>query len=85
MAEITKVWITKYAVKHKIFTAEATITDYGTAMAIGDIGIYRGEGQEWHRTKESAIAMADEMRRDAIDVLRDQIKELEDRDFSAGL
>lgn len=38
---------------------------------------YHGDGKEWHKTKESAIAKAEEMRRKKIAILKKQIKALE--------
>lgn len=42
---------------------------------------YHGEGNDWHRTKESAIAKAEEMRKKKIASLKKQIEKLEKMEF----
>lgn len=46
---------------------------------------YHEEGKEWHRTKESAIAKAEEMRKKKIASLQKQIKKLENINFEQGI
>lgn len=43
---------------------------------------YHGEGKEWHRTRESAVAKAEEMRCKKIDSLKKQIEKLEKKRFT---
>lgn len=40
-------------------------------------GFYHGEGREWHRTWESAVARAEEMRKAKLASLRKSIAKLE--------
>ena len=78
-----KVWITKYALTKGILEIEC--------VKIGDAGVrevgnsfptyYHGEGNEWHRTKESAIKKAEEMRQKKIESLKKQIEKLEKMRF----
>ena len=42
---------------------------------------FHGEGKEWHRTKEAAIAKAEEMRQKKIAGLKKQIERLEKLEF----
>ena len=74
-----KAWITKYALTTGIFEITAEITEHGSAydMHSSFPTFYHGEGKEWHRTKESAIAKAEEMRRKKIASLKKQIERLE--------
>lgn len=83
MEEIKKVWITKYALSRGIIETEGRIDeDYpGLLDAKGIINYLHGEGKEWHRTKESAIAKAEEMRQKKIESLKSLIEKLENRRF----
>lgn len=74
-----KVWITKYALTTGIFEMTAEITEHGSAydMHSSFPTYYHGEGKEWHKTKESAIARAEEMRQKKIASLKKQIEKLE--------
>ena len=81
-----KVWITKYALTSGIIEINAEITDNGSAYDMGTSfpTYYHEEGKEWHRTKESAIAKAEEMRKKKISSLQKQIKKLENINFEQG-
>ena len=46
-----------------------------------DRGYFHGEGREWHRTKESAIDKAEEMRKKKIETMKKQIEKLEKMEF----
>lgn len=74
-----KVWITKYALTIGIIEINAEITEDGSAYDMGSSfpAYYHGEDKEWHRTKESAIARAEEMRQKKIESLKNQIEKLE--------
>lgn len=78
-----KVWITKYALTKGIFEMEVESQSedgkgvYGKVWSDG----YHGEGKEWHRTKESAIRRAEEMRQKKIARLKNQIEKLEQMKF----
>ena len=79
-----KVWITKYALTDGIIEidAEVCISTGATGNMINcDRGYFHGEGKEWHKTKESAIEKAEEMRQKKIESLKKQIKKLEEMRF----
>jgi hypothetical protein len=62
-----KVWITKYALTKGIIEVDdAQNCNDASMIKCLSIGYFHGEGKEWHRTKESAIAKAEEMRVKAI-------------------
>lgn len=67
-----KVWITKYALTKGIFEKEVIELDDEIVQESGNIFpvYYHGDGKEWHKTKESAIAKAEEMRRKKIAILK---------------
>lgn len=77
-----KVWITKYALTQGILEVEAK--DLGDDM-IKTVekypSYYSKEGRDWHRTKESAISKAEEMRQKKIASLKKQIEKLEAMKF----
>lgn len=79
MKEIKKVWVTKYALTRGIIETEGQIDEDfpGILDAKGITNYLHGEGNEWHRTKESAIAKAEEMRQKKIESLKSQIEKLE--------
>lgn len=74
-----KVWITKYALTSGIIEINGEITDSGSVFDMGSSHptYYHGEGKDWHRTKESAIAKAEEMRKKKIVSLKKQIKKFD--------
>ena len=78
-----KVWITKYALTTGIYEIEAEITENGSAydMHASLPTFYHKEGKDWHRTKESAIKKAEEMRQKKIESLKKQIEKLEEMRF----
>jgi len=81
-----KVWITKYALTLGIFEieAEACVTndDLISYRALGCMTQYfHGEGKEWHRTREAAVAKAEGMVDQKLQSLRKQIKKLEAMKF----
>lgn len=80
-----KVWITKYALTQGIIKSEAE--DCGDRMIRvknenGYFEYYHGEGKEWHKTEESAIEKAEQMRQKKIESLKKQIQKLEKMKFS---
>lgn len=85
-----KVWITKYALTKGIFEAEISddcidIDRSGNMIQVKDgrfAVYYHGKGKEWNKNKESAIKMADEMRKKKIESLKKQIKKLENMKFT---
>lgn len=78
-----KVWITKYALTKGILEMKCVQSGDTSVREAGDPfpTYYHGEGNEWHRTKESAIKKAEEMRQKKIDSLKKQIKKLEEMRF----
>ena len=77
-----EVWITKYALTQGIFKLH--VTDIGDGMvrsADNAFEMYHEEGRDWHRTKESAIARAEEMRLKKITSLEKQIDKIKKLDF----
>lgn len=74
-----KVWITKYALSDGIKEKEVKQSDsFPEIVHEKDLyNSYYGDGKEWHRTKESALAKAEEMRKKRIASLRKQIEKLE--------
>ena len=78
-----KVWITKYALTSGIKEIECEDCENGAVKEIENPlpTFYHGEGKEWHRTKESAIQKAEEMRQKKIASLKKQIEKLEEMRF----
>lgn len=79
-----RVWITKYALTTGIIEAEAEECEHDMIRAHENSfcpSYYHKEGRDWHRTKESAIAKAEEMRQKKISSLKKQIKKMEDMKF----
>ena len=78
-----KVWITKYVLARGIFEIDVNrLSDDGeTGYGETWLDVYRGEGREWHRTKEYAIKKAKEIRQRKIENLKKQIKKLEEMKF----
>lgn len=79
-----KVWITKYALSKGIFTVDAEISQRGMAIVRGVNGnFYHGEGREWHRSEDGAIARANQMCAAKIVSLASQLRKLEQMVFAA--
>lgn len=84
-----KIWNTKYALTTGITTHEVNGT-CGTNDSMVEVpktvkryAFYlHGEGKDWHRTEESAIARAEMLRAKKIDSLKMQIKKLEKLKFT---
>jgi len=78
---IFTVWITKYALTTGIFEKEVEIKD-DIVSVIENVGeLYLGEGKVWHRTKESAVKHAEEMRLKKIVNMEKQLQKLKDMKF----
>ena len=80
------VWVTKYALTQGIFEIDATVCRDTNNDMIEEISdhypaTYHGEGKEWHRTKESAIKKAQEMREAKIKSVKKQLVKLENLKF----
>lgn len=78
-----KVWITKYALTDRILEKECEDCRNGAVKETENPfpTFYHGEGEEWHKTKETAIAKAEEMRQKKIASLKKQIEKLERKKF----
>lgn len=80
-----KVWITKYALTDGIVEAEADQYMKGKIFAFWNndenMGPFYPHKEEVFFDKESAIQKAEEMRREKIDILKKQIKKLEEMRF----
>lgn len=76
------VWITKYALTQGIFEQKAELCEEGMIEVKAEhTTYYHGEGKDWHRTKESAVKRAEEMRQKKIASLKKQIERLEEMRF----
>ncbi len=83
-----KIWVTKYALTTGIISSEAAeICEETPTMivfpACGSVyaRYFHGEGKDWHRTKEAAVARAEAMRVAKIASLRKSIAKLEKLKF----
>lgn len=74
-----KVWITKYALTKGVFEMDVERQSEDGKSVYGKAWdqCYHGQGAEWHGSKGSAIARAEEMRKKKIASLEKQIKKLE--------
>ena len=74
-------WVTKYALTEGIQLLEGNVRH---EISFWPDAIHPGFfGKDWHRTPESALAMAEEMRLAKIESLKKSIKRLEALQFSA--
>jgi hypothetical protein len=84
-----KAWITKYALTQGIYEIGAVVCDTDESgdmieeikLAAATSNYYHGKGRDWHETKESAIACAEEMRKKKIAAMKKQIVKLEQMKF----
>ncbi len=78
-----KVWVTKYALTKGIEEKEVKVSESSPSMvSVGWFETYHGEGKDWHHTRESAVARAENMRQDRLKSLRKSILELEAKRFT---
>lgn len=81
-------YITKYALSGVVYAAlvEYDRCEFPDMVAEtterGFLAYYHGEGREWHRTKEGALAKAEKMRAAKITSLLKQIERLEKMTFT---
>lgn len=80
-----RVWITRYALSHGIF--DKVVEECGAAGMVRVVGssppiYYHGEDRDWHRTREGAIAKAEDTRRRKLATLKKQIAAIERLDFA---
>lgn len=71
-----KIWSTKYCLTMGILEHEVKDVGDGLVRVANTVQYLHGEGREWHRTYESAIARAEQMRRKKILALQKQIERL---------
>ena len=76
--EYGKVWISKYALGQGIFQRQAEIHSDGVCKPVNLGWISKSC---WHKTKEEAIARAEEMRKAKIASLKKQLEKLENLRF----
>ena len=77
-----KLYITKYALASGIKEIEGEISkDDQCVNGRGLWGYFHGEGREWHRTREAAIARAEDMRKAKLQSLKRAIYRLENMTF----
>ena len=80
-----KVWITKYALTQGIFEIEAEECGMGFPGMIQPKEEHPShcheEGKDWHRSKDSAVKRAEEMRQKKISSLRKKLEKLEKMKF----
>jgi hypothetical protein len=80
-----KVWITKYALTSGIFEVDAETCTSPSLIAVrkpGELTAYF-HNNDWHKSKEDAIARAEEMRAKKIASLRKSIAKLEAMSFDS--
>lgn len=77
------VWITKYALTSGIIEIEARVCN-NDMIEYGELHLeyVHGEGTQWHRSHETAIFRAEEMKIKKIKSLQKNIKKLEDMTFT---
>jgi NTP pyrophosphatase (non-canonical NTP hydrolase) len=78
------IWVTKYALTRGIIKTNARFCRHGTmAFRVSDDAAFDtyAHGNDWHWTRESAVARAEEMRKAKIASLKKQIASLEKRVF----
>lgn len=56
-----KVWVTRYALTKGIYEADVKDFGDGIVMEPGAYTYLHGEGRDWHRTKDEAVARAEKM------------------------
>lgn len=79
-----KAWITKHALTKGIYEMEVKSMSEGSVYGKAWNEAYHGEGKEWHRTYDSAVATAEEMRKRKITSLKNQIAKLEKMEFTTN-
>lgn len=79
-----KVFVTKYALTAGIEEVEVEACEGSSGMVKGPsvFEYYHGEGREWHRTRESAVKKAEDMRARKLESLNKQIAKLEKFKFA---
>ncbi len=81
-----KIWNTKYALTAGVTEHEVEEPSSDSGLIVtrepGKMNHYlHGDGREWHRTRESAVAKANDMKRRKIESLKKQIAAIEKKVF----
>lgn len=84
-----EIYVTKYALTSGILKLEAEVDDsVATVRGNRNKGTYdqwfHGEGKDWHRTWESALARAEEMRIRKLQSLDKKMKKIGALEFKAS-
>jgi hypothetical protein len=82
-----KFWVSKYAMTKGVFPVNGEVSQTSSSMlVVREMYTYylHGEGKEWHRTRESAVARAEEMRIAKIASLKKQIARIEKLTFAGA-
>lgn len=81
-------WVTKYALTHGIFSTPVRLCQNSTTSMVSDLHPDRDKhggtnyhGNDWHRTREEAIAHAEKMRVKKIASLEKSIAKFKALDF----
>ena len=77
--EMITVWCTKHALTKGVEYLSGYIVN--NSFYCKEYFGFHGEGEDWHRTKEQAIARAEQMRLNKIKALKKQIEKLEKLSF----
>ena len=82
MSEGTRCYITKFALSRGIMEVHGIEEGGVVGCVLGGLSRYfYGEGREWHRTRESAVARAEKMRTRRIASLEKKIAQLKALSF----
>ena len=81
-----KVWISKFAFSKGIYELDVEPSLTSPSMVVCKYAnsfpeYFHGEGKEWHRTRDSAVRKAEEMRTRKIAALKRQLSKLEKLSF----
>lgn len=71
-----KIWNSRYALTEGLIEQEGEDVGNDT-VKIGPMQYLLGEGKDWHRTRKSAVARAEAMRKDKIASVKKQLARLE--------
>lgn len=77
-----KIWNSKYALTKGVIEQEGEAIE-DSVFKIGPSEYLHGEGKDWHRTIEGAVARAEVMRKAKIASMRKQLARLESLRFDA--
>ncbi|MGL4576996.1 MAG: hypothetical protein ACRCV9_19565 [Burkholderiaceae bacterium] len=76
------IWNSKYALTEGLIEQEGEKVSDGM-VRVGPLRYLHGEGKQWHRTRESAAARAEVMRKAKIASLRKHLSRMEALRFDA--